>query len=449
MFMRHFLPFITTVFFCAHGPLLQAQSIPPLAKIEMINLNKVLNELGKSEEKNIRNFLSEVAKVNEVQIIPNNAIYLDSSLDITELVIKGYKSRTSSSQLIIPASKINLSIAAIDAEKVFNNSKLGLAMKTTLENEFSQRRNDLRNLAQEIRSAASKLDSDASLTKDERLSKQQSLLSKDRELQSRKKILDDDFNKRTFEERTKLANEANIVLAQLAKKLGISAIFDEVAYVSQDSDITVDVIAILNRDVKIDEIPSRAIFTKQSTLAAISSEIIFSSSKLALAMQSQLENEFRVRQNELRSEAVAIKNAAQLLDSQGSSMSEGERQSRQRQLAEQDSNLSIKLGKYTEELNRRTLEERVKIADEVNPIINQYAKLNKINIVLQKPIYVISSLDITSPIISSLKGSAMPTKEISIERNDISITDAKQKCLDLGFKDKTEAFGKCVLRLSK
>jgi len=29
------------------------------------------------------------------------------------------------------------------------------------------------------------------------------------------------------------------------------------------------------------------------------------------------------------------------------------------------------------------------------------------------------------------------------------IQDAKQKCLDLGFKDKTEAFGKCVLRLSK
>lgn len=30
-----------------------------------------------------------------------------------------------------------------------------------------------------------------------------------------------------------------------------------------------------------------------------------------------------------------------------------------------------------------------------------------------------------------------------------SLQDSKQKCLDLGFKDKTEAFGKCVLRLSK
>lgn len=30
-----------------------------------------------------------------------------------------------------------------------------------------------------------------------------------------------------------------------------------------------------------------------------------------------------------------------------------------------------------------------------------------------------------------------------------SLQDSKQKCLDLGFKDKTEAFGKCVLRLTK
>ena len=30
-----------------------------------------------------------------------------------------------------------------------------------------------------------------------------------------------------------------------------------------------------------------------------------------------------------------------------------------------------------------------------------------------------------------------------------SLIEAKAKCLDLGFKDKTEAFGKCVIRLSK
>jgi len=54
------------------------------------------------------------------------------------------------------------------------------------------------------------------------------------------------------------------------------------------------------------------------------------------------------------------------------------------------------------------------------------------------------------PAISS-KTPIEPSKDISIhgEIADKSMSDAKQKCLDLGFKVSTEQFGKCVLRISK
>jgi len=47
---------------------------------------------------------------------------------------------------------------------------------------------------------------------------------------------------------------------------------------------------------------------------------------------------------------------------------------------------------------------------------------------------------------------SLSSKDTPNNLNAISTTgmdDAKRKCLELGFKDKTEAFGKCVLRLSK
>ena len=40
-------------------------------------------------------------------------------------------------------------------------------------------------------------------------------------------------------------------------------------------------------------------------------------------------------------------------------------------------------------------------------------------------------------------------KDSDLKTSSDTINMAKTKCLDLGFKDKTEAFGKCVLRLSK
>ena len=43
----------------------------------------------------------------------------------------------------------------------------------------------------------------------------------------------------------------------------------------------------------------------------------------------------------------------------------------------------------------------------------------------------------------------LPTRQQSTQKNSFSMTDAKSKCEDIGFKPDTEGFGKCVLQLTR
>ena len=138
-------------------------------------------------------------------------------------------------------------VAVVNSEKVFNESNLAKAMQTRLQNEFTKRQNDLRDSAQKIKSAAEKLDRDAAVMNEaERVRRQRELADQDRELQRKQREFTEDLNQRTFEERAKIAEKANLVLRQIAEQRKIDVIVQEAAYVSPKADITDDVIKALN-----------------------------------------------------------------------------------------------------------------------------------------------------------------------------------------------------------
>jgi outer membrane protein len=66
------------------------------------------------------------------------------------------------------------------------------------------------------------------------------------ELQRKQREFTEDLNQRTFEERAKIAERANLVLKQIAEQRKIDVIVQEAAYVSPRADITDDVIKALN-----------------------------------------------------------------------------------------------------------------------------------------------------------------------------------------------------------
>ena len=138
-------------------------------------------------------------------------------------------------------------VAVVNSEKVFNESNLAKAMQTRLQNEFTKRQNDLRDSAQKIKSAAEKLDRDAAVMNEaERIRRQRELADQDRELQRKQREFTEDLNQRTFEERAKIAEKANLVLRQIAEQRKIDVIVQEAAYVSPKADVTDDVIKALN-----------------------------------------------------------------------------------------------------------------------------------------------------------------------------------------------------------
>ena len=138
-------------------------------------------------------------------------------------------------------------VAVVNSEKVFNESNLAKAMQTRLQNEFTKRQNDLRDSAQKIKSAAEKLDRDGAVMNEaERVRRQRELADQDRELQRKQREFTEDLNQRTFEERAKISEKANLVLKQIAEQRKIDLIVQEAAYASPKADVTDDVIKALN-----------------------------------------------------------------------------------------------------------------------------------------------------------------------------------------------------------
>jgi len=138
-------------------------------------------------------------------------------------------------------------VAVVNSEKVFNESNLAKAMQTRLQNEFTKRQDELRKSAEKIKAAAEKLDRDgAVMSEAERSRRQRELADQDRELQRKQREFTEDLNQRTFEERAKIAEKANLVLRQIAEQRKLDVIVQEAAFVSPKADITDDVIKALN-----------------------------------------------------------------------------------------------------------------------------------------------------------------------------------------------------------
>ena len=145
------------------------------------------------------------------------------------------------------AQDVGTRVAVVNSEKVFNESNLAKAMQARLQNEFTKRQNDLRDSAQKIQAAAEKLDKDGAIMNEaERVRRQRELADQDRELQRKQREFTEDLNQRTFEERAKIAEKANLVLRQIAEQRKLDVIVQEAAFVNPKSDITDDVIKALN-----------------------------------------------------------------------------------------------------------------------------------------------------------------------------------------------------------
>jgi outer membrane protein len=136
----------------------------------------------------------------------------------------------------------------------------------------------------------------------------------------------------------------------------------------------------------------------------VNSDRVLREANMAKAAQGRLESEFSKRQKEGEDAAAKLKAAADKLDKDAPTLSEAERNRRQRDLVEQDRELQRKRREFQEDLNQRKNEELASVVERANKVVKQVYDSEKFDLILQgdSVIFASARVDITDKVIKAL-----------------------------------------------
>jgi outer membrane protein len=129
---------------------------------------------------------------------------------------------------------------------------------------------------------------------------------------------------------------------------------------------------------------------------------IFKEATSAKAAQTKLEQEFAQRDKDLLDQSALLKSMVEKFQIEATALSEVQRASRQKMLADQDRELQRKRRAFQEDLNTRQTEEWQQLLTSANTVVKQIAKAENFDLVLQDAVYVNPKHDITDKVISIL-----------------------------------------------
>jgi outer membrane protein len=134
----------------------------------------------------------------------------------------------------------------------------------------------------------------------------------------------------------------------------------------------------------------------------VNTERIFREAASAKQAQAKLEQEFAKREKELVDAGNALKAASEKLEREAPTLSESQRNARQKQLIEQDRDFQRKRREFQEDLNARKNEEQQVVVERANRAVKQVAESEKYDVVFQEAVYVNPRHDITDKVIKAL-----------------------------------------------
>ena len=134
----------------------------------------------------------------------------------------------------------------------------------------------------------------------------------------------------------------------------------------------------------------------------VNTDRIFREANTAKAAQTKLEQEFSKREKELIDLGNTIKTVSDKLEREAPTLSEAQRNSRQKQLVDQDREFQRKRREFQEDLNARKNEELQQVLERANKVVKQVAEAEKYDVVLQEAVYINPKLDITEKVIKAL-----------------------------------------------
>ncbi len=134
----------------------------------------------------------------------------------------------------------------------------------------------------------------------------------------------------------------------------------------------------------------------------VNTDRIFREANMSKSAQAKLEQEFSKREKDLVDIRNALKTASDKFEREAPTLSESQRNQRQKQLVDQDREFQRKSREFQEDLNNRKNEELQQVIDRANKIVKQVAETEKYDLILSEAVYINPKHDITEKVIKAL-----------------------------------------------
>lgn len=149
-------------------------------------------------------------------------------------------------------------------------------------------------------------------------------------------------------------------------------------------------------------VATSAVQAQELKIGYVNSERVLREANLAKTAQAKLEAEFGKREKDLRDLEARLRGAAEKLEKDAPTLSENERNRRQRDVVEQERDLQRKRREWQEDLTQRKNEELSAVVEKANKVIKQIFDAEKYDLILQDVIHFSARVDITKKVIDAL-----------------------------------------------
>jgi len=157
-------------------------------------------------------------------------------------------------------------------------------------------------------------------------------------------------------------------------------------------------------------VATAAVQAQELKIGYVNSERVLREANLAKAAQIKLETEFGKREKDLRDLETKLRGAAEKLEKDAPTLSEAERNRRQRDVVEQERDLQRKRREWQEDLNQRKNEELSTVVEKANRVIKQIFEAEKYDLILQEAVFAGPKVDITDKVIKALNAQSPGAK---------------------------------------
>lgn len=140
----------------------------------------------------------------------------------------------------------------------------------------------------------------------------------------------------------------------------------------------------------------------ETKIGFVNTERVFRDSPLAVKAQKKLEKEFQGREQDIQKMIKQARDLQAGLEKEALTLSEADRNKRQRDLANLSRDIQHAQREFREDLNQRKNEEFAGVQDRARKAIIEIAEKEKFDLVLENVVYASPKIDITERVLKIL-----------------------------------------------